>query len=305
MRRPSRRRRRPRSGCRRPRCRAARGPWRAALSRCDAGTASPRRVFEQRMVHRRVVGAVLPPDAEADESSAISSASAAERARTFAPVAAELREREVGADRGVAAGDVEADTDHGDLVAVRGHAADRHDVAEMTVGHQRRTHGPRRHVLQLTDRQLVMVPEDHGHVAFLIGGEEQDPPRGPPSPELLSCSSFARSSRKSARASANSDRRLTGPESKISRIAGVRRRTSDPCRSTNSTQRGAHHRSRRSREARPFGPGEHEAAIVGADHHELHRAGARGVAAGGDAAVVVGHVRSTPRPEWRVAPRSS
>jgi hypothetical protein len=125
------------------------------------------------------------------------------------------------------------------------------------------------------------------------------------SPELLSCSSFARSSRKSARASADSDRRLTGPESKISRIARVRRRTSDPCRSTNSTQRGAHHWSRRAVRRAPFGPGEHEAAIVGADHHELHRAGARGVAAGGDAAVVVGHVRSTPRPWWRVAPRSS
>jgi hypothetical protein len=66
-------------------------------------------------------------------------------------VRAEVGQAQVGADGGVAAGDVEAHADHGDLVAVRGHPADRHHVAHVAVGHQRGTLGARGHVLELAE----------------------------------------------------------------------------------------------------------------------------------------------------------
>ena len=94
------------------------------------------------MIDRRVVGAILPPDAEAHGAGDLVGEPVERRA---APPrrAAERVEREVGADRGVAAGDVEADADDGHLVAVRRDAADRHDVADVAVGHERRSLGAR------------------------------------------------------------------------------------------------------------------------------------------------------------------
>ena len=67
---------------------------------------------------------------------------------------------QVGADRGVAAGDVEADADDRDLVPVGGDAADRHDVAEVAVGHQRRALGAAGDVLELRERVRLVLAED-------------------------------------------------------------------------------------------------------------------------------------------------
>ena len=67
-------------------------------------------------------------------------------------VRAEVRQLRVGANRGVAARDVEADADDGDLVVVGGDAADGHDVADVAVGHQRDALGARGDVVQLLQR---------------------------------------------------------------------------------------------------------------------------------------------------------
>ena len=48
-------------------------------------------------------------------------------------------------------------------VVVRRHAADRHDVAHVAVGHQRHLPGPLRHLGELRPRGLVVRSEDlHG-----------------------------------------------------------------------------------------------------------------------------------------------
>jgi len=73
----------------------------------------------------------------------------------------------VGADRGVAAGDVEAHAHHAHLIAVRRHAADRHDVTQMTVGHERHALGPRRHVAQLGER-LFFVGAENGRLVHAV-----------------------------------------------------------------------------------------------------------------------------------------
>ena len=51
---------------------------------------------------------------------------------------AELRQREIGPDRCVAARDVESDADDRHLLAIGRDAADGHDVPNVSVGHQRR-----------------------------------------------------------------------------------------------------------------------------------------------------------------------
>ncbi len=77
---------------------------------------------------------------------------------------------QVGADGGVAAGDVEADAHDRHLVAIGGDATDRHDVPHVSVGHQRGPLGALRHILQLTDRQLVVFPKDHRHLYPHLAG---------------------------------------------------------------------------------------------------------------------------------------
>ena len=71
-----------------------------------------------------------------------------------------VRERQVGADRGVAAGDVEADADDRDLFAVRRDAADRHDVAQVAVRHERGPLGAAGNVLELRERVRLVLAED-------------------------------------------------------------------------------------------------------------------------------------------------
>jgi hypothetical protein len=67
---------------------------------------------------------------------------------------------QVGLDRRVAARDVYADADGTDLIPVRRHATDGHDVAHVPIGHQRDPLRVPRHVLELGQRLLVVFPED-------------------------------------------------------------------------------------------------------------------------------------------------
>ena len=66
---------------------------------------------------------------------------------------------EVRADRGVAARDVEADADNRYLLAVRGDAADGHDVADVAVGHESRALRAARDVMELAERALFVLTE--------------------------------------------------------------------------------------------------------------------------------------------------
>jgi hypothetical protein len=77
--------------------------------------------------------------------------------------ATEIGQVHVGADRGVAARDVEPDADDGDLVMVRRDAADGHDVTNVPVRHQRRVDRALTNVLELNDGLLVVLSKDlHG-----------------------------------------------------------------------------------------------------------------------------------------------
>ena len=67
---------------------------------------------------------------------------------------------QVGADRRVAARDVEADADDRDLIAVRGDAANGHDIADVAVGHERGSLGATGDILQLGDRVRLVLAED-------------------------------------------------------------------------------------------------------------------------------------------------
>ena len=126
----------------------------------------PRRIREQRVVAGRVAGAVLPSHAERDRI--LNGVGQLGESRS------QPRRGQVGADRGVAARDVEPDSHHGHLVAVRGHAADRHDVPEVPIGHERRALGPARHVAQLGQRLRLVGPENlrlgHTPLSYALAG---------------------------------------------------------------------------------------------------------------------------------------
>ncbi len=97
------------------------------------GDGRPRRILEEWVIRRRVVREVPPADAEADGvedlvGDTLSSAGIAECAGA-----------KVGADGGVPACDVEADTNDADTVPVGRHTPDGHDVSEVPVGHEGRT----------------------------------------------------------------------------------------------------------------------------------------------------------------------
>ena len=84
--------------------------------------------------------------------------------------AGEVVKVQIGADRGVPAGDVEPDARHTHLVLVRGHSPDRHDVPEVAVGHQGGVLGPRRDPAQLLQRLLFVLSEYlHGFEVGLGG----------------------------------------------------------------------------------------------------------------------------------------
>src|SRR5688572_2060004 len=107
------------------------------------------------MLHRGIVRAVLPPDAERDLvlNGVGDLAKAIDQVRRTCPL-------QVGSDRRVAAGDVEADADNGHLIAVGGDAANRHDVAQVTVGHQRSPFSAARNVLELRQRLWLVLSKD-------------------------------------------------------------------------------------------------------------------------------------------------
>jgi hypothetical protein len=119
----------------------------------------PRFIVEELVIDRRIIGAILPPDTEADRVGDLIG-DGRERATLRGVGSTEVGEREIGANRGVAAGNVEADADHGHLVAVCSDAPDRHDVAHVAVRHERDTLGGLRHFLELDDRLFVVLSED-------------------------------------------------------------------------------------------------------------------------------------------------
>ena len=134
---------------------------RERLARVLAGTASHAGALEQRMVDRRVVGAVLAADAERHDRPG-------SRRRSPVELVGEVGrpvQGEVGADRGVAAGDVEPDADDRHLFLVGGDAADRHHVADVAVGHQRRALGAAGDVLELRERVRLVLAEDRSLVS--------------------------------------------------------------------------------------------------------------------------------------------
>ena len=121
----------------------------------------PGGALEQRMVHGRIVRAVLAADAEGDDL--------LDRVCHLGqPIdeAGRALQREVGANRRVSAGDVEPDADDRDLSAVRRDAADGHHVADVTVGHQGRPLGAARDVGELRER-LGIVMAEHVDVSRL------------------------------------------------------------------------------------------------------------------------------------------
>lgn len=132
------------------------GPQRLAVR---GGHGVPGVVREERVVHGGIVGAVLPADAEAHRRRDLVG-DRHERALLLLLVGTEVREGEVRADRGVAAGDVEADTDDRDEVAIGRDAADRHDVAHVTVRHEGGIHRLLAHLFELEEGLLLVLTED-------------------------------------------------------------------------------------------------------------------------------------------------
>ena len=78
----------------------------------------------------------------------------------------EALEGEVGADGGVAAGDVEVVASHRHHLVVGRHSADRHDVAEVAVGHQGGALGAAGDVLEL--RPGVVVVSENGGLGHAV-----------------------------------------------------------------------------------------------------------------------------------------
>ena len=133
------------------------------------GDRPPGRVREQGMVRRCVPRRIGTPDAERDTVPDLV-AQLLQVAPQSAGSAGEVVKVQIGADRGVPAGDVEPDARHTHLVLVRGHSPDRHDVPEVAVGHQGGVLGPRRDPAQLLQRLLFVLSEYlHGFEVGLGG----------------------------------------------------------------------------------------------------------------------------------------
>ena len=110
------------------------------------------------MIDRRIVGRGSSGRRRSETASWISSASSGSVVQRSG--VAEPSSVQIGADRRVAAGDVEADAHDRDLLAIGGDAADRHHVAEVAVGHQRRALGAARDVGQLGQGVRLVLAED-------------------------------------------------------------------------------------------------------------------------------------------------
>ncbi len=110
---------------------------------------------EQRVVHRRIICPVLPADAEGNDVLDF----IGERRQTSQEPGGSVY-GEVRADRSISAGDIETNAHDRDLFAVSCNPADRHDVALVAVGHERRALGPARHVAHLGERPGLVLTED-------------------------------------------------------------------------------------------------------------------------------------------------
>src|SRR5437667_3169121 len=128
----------------------------------------PGRILEQRIVGGRIVRAV--PQAHAERQRGLNLVGQL----TQPPPPLDLRQLQIGADRSVAAGDIESHADHGDLVAVRRDAADRHDIAQMPVRHERGALGAARDIAQLLQSVGLVRAEDcrrYGHNRYNVRGK--------------------------------------------------------------------------------------------------------------------------------------
>jgi hypothetical protein len=106
------------------------------------------------MIRRGVVGPVAPAHAERD--------GALNLVRQEVEIGpGVLVQPPIGANRRVAARDVEPDAHHAHLIAIGGDAADRHHVPEMAVRHERHPLRAARHVAQLLEGLLVVGTENH------------------------------------------------------------------------------------------------------------------------------------------------
>ena len=112
----------------------------------------PSRILEKRIVGRRVVSAV--PQTHTERQRRL------DLVGQLAQPRLDLRQLQIGADRGVAAGDVESHPYDRDLVAVRRHATDRHDIPQVSVGHERGPLGAARDIAQLVQRVGLMRTKD-------------------------------------------------------------------------------------------------------------------------------------------------
>src|SRR5690242_1370188 len=110
--------------------------------------------LEEWMIGWRIVVAIAAADAEADRRLDLVG-------EVLELLAREAIEGEIGANRGVAARDVESDADHRDLASIGGDTTDRHHVADVSVGHQCNALGAGRDVRELGERLLLVSTEDH------------------------------------------------------------------------------------------------------------------------------------------------
>ena len=126
-----------------------------AVALVPPGHCLPARIVEEGMVGGRVVRAVGAAHAEGDGVLDLVG-------QAFELGAGELLEAAIGADRRVAACDVEPHAHDAHLVAIGGHAADRHHVPQVPVRHERDALGPGGDVAQLGEGFLFVGAENGG-----------------------------------------------------------------------------------------------------------------------------------------------
>jgi hypothetical protein len=111
----------------------------------------PRRVGEQGVIGRRVLTLVLEPDPEREGRGDRVGILGEVRLLHRPMLTEEVGEPLAGADRTVAAADVEPDPGHTRLAAVGRHPAHRHDIAHLVVGHQGDVHRAAPHIPRLLE----------------------------------------------------------------------------------------------------------------------------------------------------------
>jgi len=129
-------------------------------SRCRQRRNSGQRpgwIVEQRMVYRFVI---LAPDTKAEEPPHV--------IHDVHDIAAHLAGGRIRADGLVAAGDVIADAGRADAVFIRHHAADRHGVTFVMVGHERHLVGCPRAVLNLRERAFIYGRTPHRNSVYYL-----------------------------------------------------------------------------------------------------------------------------------------